>query len=181
MALEGLNEKLKNLGKKKPDASGAPARSRSGGVTEFFNKNPFMKFVIPVVLFVLISAVFLIAVFGDGVIMNGGDDVTQSGAEGSTSVAEVVPQAEIVDGTTDAYIAGLIANDPFSEDILASAHYKGAVIYSTGLRTAIVENGGVVYTLNVGDKIGTSAWAVVEITENNITFSSGSVTKTISK
>jgi hypothetical protein len=81
----------------------------------------------------------------------------------------------------DEEIVELIENDPLSEDILASAKYKGYVKGSSGLKTALIQIGssGDTLTLAKGESVG--SWELIEVTSDYVVFKAGDVTKKINK
>ncbi len=172
MALE-----LPKLTKKdNKDAGGAPKVDITLKVMEFFDKNPFMKILIPVVLFIILCAIFLFVIFGDGVIL----DDTNTGSDDSlaTEQVQVIPGNDIIN---DKAIVKLIEEDPLSEDILATASYKGCVKGSSGLKTALVQIGTQKDTLilSLGETVGDSKWELVELTDDYVVFKAGEITKKI--
>ncbi len=175
MAFEALNEKLKNIGKKNPDIE----KNGSNGISAFFKKNTFMKYVIPVMIFLVIVAVFLALVFS-GDEMDPIDNTNPSSISGASdeSVA-VLPDGSNIVGSTDKSLSDLIKNDPLSPDILVDAEYHGCVIGAGSSRHGIIENGGISYTLAIGETLGGSSWEVTEITTETITLSAGKLTKTL--
>ena len=181
MAFEGLSGKLKNIGKKGAgDAAGSDGGKKPSGVGEFFRKNPFVKYMIPVLVVVIIALVFLYITLGDGILSDDYSQSTTGAPSGETETVRVVPAGEnIQDSDKAKELYELIDKDPLSEDILVKAEYKGCVIGTSGMRTAVVVNSGVSYTLKVGDTLSKSQWKVKEITESQITFTSGTNTKVI--
>ncbi len=176
MAFEALNEKLKNIGKKNPDFE----KKGSGNFGAFFKKNTFMKYLIPIMVLLVVIAVFLAMVFTDDITEDLNAATSPSGATAAAgeSVA-VLPTNDIIIDTTDKDLADLIKNDPLSVDILADAVYTGCVISEGSYRVGVVQNGGISYQLAVGDNLGASSWEVTEITPTTITFSGGTMTKTL--
>ncbi len=176
MALEGLNEKLKSLGKKEAGSN----KKGSGKLGQFFEKNPTMKYLIPVMIFIISIAVFLAFVFGDGSLNKQLSPLPTEGFAPTDDTAVVLPNDSIIVGSTDPNLSALIQRDPSSEQILARAKYTGCVIVaSSSHRLAIINNGGVEYRLSVGDTLGDSAWQVNEITESAVTFVTGGSTKVL--
>lgn len=171
MALE-----LPKLGKKENKGSAAPKVDVTLKVMEFFDKNPFMKILIPVVLFIILLAVFLFVIFGDGVILDDEGMLTDDSA--ATNQVEVLPGNNIIKDKT---IVDLIESDPLSEDILATAVYKGCVTGSSGLKTASVKIGseGDTLVLTLGETVGDSDWEVIEITSEYVILKAGEITKTL--
>ncbi len=171
MALE-----LPKLGKKENKGSAAPKVDVTLKVMEFFDKNPFMKILIPVVLFIILLAVFLFVIFGDGVILD--DEGMLSDDSAATNQVEVLPGNNIIKDKT---IVDLIESDPLSEDILATAVYKGCVTGSSGLKTASVKIGseGDTLVLTLGETVGDSDWEVIEITSEYVVLKAGEITKTL--
>ncbi len=144
-------------------------------VAQFFEKNPIMKIVIPVILFLIIVAVFLLVIFGDGILMNKDDSDTVDTSVQSNEV-QVIPGNNII---KDKEIVNLIDSDPLSPDILASATYTGSVVGSSGLKTALIQIGseGDTLTLAVGETIGDSDWELKEIASDYVIFKAGEITK----
>ncbi len=144
-------------------------------IEEFFQKNPIMKIVVPVIGFVIIVAVFLIIVFGDKVITE--DPGTNTGTQTPNSnVVEVLPGDNNI---TDEKVLEIINKDPLSADILSSAKYKGFVSGSSGLKTALIQIGtkNDFLILAVGETVGDSSWEVIEINEDYVLFKAGNATK----
>lgn len=170
MALE-----LPKFGKKDgKGSSGKPKVDVTMKIMEFFDKNPVMKIVVPVVLLVVLVGVIGFVVLGDGVLL---DDSNL----GSDSVAST-DYVGIYDGGNDPIedpeIVELIKKDPLSEDILATAVYKGYVVGSSGLKTATVQigaDGSQTLTLSLGEKIGDSEWVVTEINPEYVLVEAGEV------
>jgi hypothetical protein len=114
MALE-----LPKFTKKEKVAGEKPALTLK--VAQFFDKNPIMKIVIPAIIFLIIVAVFLLVIFGDGILMDKDDSDSVDTSTQSNEV-QVIPGNNII---KDKEIVNLIDDDPLSPDILASAKYKG--------------------------------------------------------
>lgn len=144
-------------------------------IEEFFQKNPLMKIIVPVIGFLIIVAVFLIIVFGDKVITEDPDKST--GVQNPNSnVVEVLPGDNTI---TDEKVLEIINADPLSADILSTAKYKGYVSGSSGLKTALVQIGSKndFLILAVGETVGDSSWEVIEINEDYVLFKAGNATK----
>ena len=143
-------------------------------IADFFEKNPIMKIVIPVILFLVLVAIFILVIFGDGVLT---DDVNSDdiGTPQSNEV-QVLPESNII---KDKEIAELIDNDPLSPDILAAATYTGSVVGSSGLKTALIQigNEGDTLVLTIGETIGDSDWELKEIASDYVVFKAGKLTK----
>jgi hypothetical protein len=173
MALE-----LPKFGNKEKKASAAsPKNDAMLKVMDFFDKNPIMKVLIPVVLFLILAGVVLFLVFGDGVLS--GDNVpNEEDINVNSNQVEVLPGGNLI---KDKEIVELIENDPLSEDILASAKYKGYVKGSSGLKTALIQIGssGDTLTLAKGESVG--SWELIEVTSDYVVFKAGDVTKKINK
>ena len=170
MALE-LTRKGGNNQKPKPQINILPK------IEEFFQKNPVMKIVIPVIGFVILVTVFLLIVFGDKVLIE--DPSTDTGVQNPNSnIVEVLPGGNEI---TDEKVLEIINKDPLSADILAGAKYTGYATGSSGLKTALVEIKGDVLVLSIGETVGDSSWEVVEITEDHILFKAGEATKRIKR
>lgn len=173
MALE-----LPKFGNKEKKASAAsPKNDAMLKVMDFFDKNPIMKVLIPVVLFLILAGVVLFLVFGDGVLS--GDNVpNEEDINVNSNQVEVLPGGNLI---KDKEVVELIENDPLSEDILASAKYKGYVKGSSGLKTALIQIGssGDTLTLAKGESVG--SWELIEVTSDYVVFKAGDVTKKINK
>ncbi len=175
MALE-----LPKFGKKdKAEKAAGPKNDVMLKVMDFFDKNPIMKIVIPVVLFLILAGVIIYLVIGDGVILGDGTTGTTDPALNSNQV-QVLPGNEPV---TDKEIVELINSDPLSEDILLTAEYKGYTKGSTGLKVALIQIGssGQSIELSKGETIGDSKWELIEITSDYVVFQAGEKTKKINK
>ena len=146
-------------------------------VAQFFDKNPIMKIVIPVIIFLIIVAVFILVIFGDGILMDKDDSDTVDTSTQSNEV-QVIPGNDII---KDKEIVDLIDDDPLSPDILASAKYTGSVVGSSGLKTALIQIGseGDTLTLCIGETIGDSSWELKEIASDYVIFKAGEITKKI--
>lgn len=170
MALE--LPKLTKKEKKSVDAPGATMKA-----AQFFEKNPAMKIVIPVVLFLILVAIFLFVVFGDGTITDDNNSDSTDTSVQSNEV-QVIPGNNVI---KDKKVKELIDADPISPDILASATYTGSVTGSSGLKTALVQVGaeGDVLVLSVGETVGESDWELKEIASDYVIFKAGKLTKKI--
>lgn len=146
-------------------------------IANFFEKNPIMKFVIPIILFLILVAIFLFVVFGDGILMEDDDSQLNNGSAQSNEV-QVIPGNNII---KDKEIVKLIDNDPLSPDILASATYTGSVVGSSGLKTALIQVGsqGDMLVLTLGETVGDSNWELKEISSDYVIFKAGKTTKKI--
>lgn len=143
-------------------------------IADFFEKNPIMKIVIPVILFLVLVAIFLLVVFGDGILTDDADS-DSTGTPQSNEV-QVLPESNII---KDKEIAELIDSDPLSPDILSAATYTGSVVGSSGLKTALIQIGseGDTIVLTVGETIGDSDWELKEISSDYVVFKAGKLTK----
>ncbi len=147
-------------------------------VMDFFDKNPIMKFLIPVVLFLILAGVVLFLIFGDGILLDENVPTTNEVEVNNTNQVEVLPGNNLI---KDKDVVEIIDNDPLSQDVLATAQYKGYVKGSSGLKTALVQigNDGDTLTLSKGETIG--SWELIEITSDYVVFKAGDVTKKINK
>lgn len=174
MALE-----LPKFGKKEKAAGVAGEKSSVVlKISQFFEKNPWMKIVIPVILFLILVAVFLLVIFGDGIIAGKDNDENLDTSVQSNEV-QVIPGNNII---KDKELVELIDNDPLSPDILANASYTGSVVGSSGLKTALIQVGsnGDVLVLATGETIGDSDWELIEIASDYVIFRAGEMTKKLS-
>ena len=170
MALE-LTRKGGNNKNPKPQVNILPK------IEEFFQKNPIMKIVIPVIGFVVLVTVFLLIVFGDKVLTE--EPSTDVGVQNPNSnIVEVLPGGNEV---TDEKVLEIINKDPLSADILAGAKYTGYATGSSGLKTALIELKSDVLVLSIGETVGDSSWEVIEITEDHVLFKAGEATKRIKR
>ena len=144
-------------------------------IASFFEKNPAMKIVIPVILFLILVAIFLFVVFGDGILTESDGGKTDNNSAQSNEV-QVIPGNNII---KDKDIVKLIDEDPLSPDILSSATYTGSVVGSSGLKTALIQVGsqGDRLVLTVGETIGESDWELKEISSDYVIFKAGKLTK----
>lgn len=175
MALE-----LPKFGKKeKGDKVASPKKDSMLKVMDFFDKNPLMKIIIPTVLFVIIAAILLFVVFGDGIIKNGGK-TDDSDLLNDSNYVQALPSEDII---KDKDIVELIEKDPLSPDILASAKYKGRVKGSNGRVNALIEIGASGQNLQVerGETIGESSWELLEITTDYVIFEADGEQKKINR
>ncbi len=173
MALE-----LPKFGKKEKKAKVAsPKNDIMLKVMDFFDKNPIMKIVIPVLLFLILASIILFLTFGSGEIF-GGDVPDENEINAGSNQVEVLPGNNII---KDKEIVELIDNDPLSEDILASAKYCGYVSGNSGLKTAYLKIGsqGESLVLTRGETIG--SWELIEINSDYVLFKAGDIQKKISK
>lgn len=174
MALE-----LPKFGKKDKETANVAGGAKNDIVlkfTDFFEKNPWMKIVIPIVLFLILVIVFVFAIMGDGVLM--GDNEVDVDVTSLSNEVQIIPGNNII---KDKEIVDLIKNDPLSEDILASAAYTGSVVGTSGLKTALIQIGdsGDTLTLSVGETVGDSEWELTEIYSDYVIFKAGELTKKI--
>ncbi len=144
-------------------------------IASFFEKNPIMKILIPVILFLILVAIFIFVVFGDGILIENDNTDTNDTSVQSNEV-QVIPGSNII---KDKEVVELIDKDPLSPDILASATYTGSVVGSSGLKTALIQVGskGDMLILTVGETIGDSNWELKEISSDYVIFKAGKLTK----
>lgn len=173
MALE-----LPKFGKKEKTAAVAGGKnSVILKISQFFEKNPWMKIIIPVILFLILVAIFLLVVFGDGILAgDDGSDTVDTSTQ--SNEVQVIPGNNII---KDKELVELIDNDPLSPDILANASYTGSVVGSSGLKTALIQVGSNndILVLTTGETIGDSDWELVEIATDYVIFRAGEMTKKI--
>lgn len=174
MALE-----LPKFGKKEKAAGVAEAKSSVIlKISQFFEKNPWMKIAIPVILFLILVAIFLLVIFGDG-ILSGKDNADNVDSSVQQNEVQVIPGNNII---KDKELVELIDSDPLSPDILANASYTGSVVGSSGLKTALIQvgSGNDVLVLATGETIGDSNWELIEIATDYVIFRAGEMTKKLS-
>lgn len=175
MALE-----LPKLGKKeKGEKVASPKNDIMLKVMDFFDKNPIMKIIIPVIIFVIVAAILIFIVFGDGIIKNGGK-TDDSDLTNDSNYVQALPSDDII---KDKEIVDLINNDPLSPDILASAKYKGRVKGSNGRINALIEIGSSGQSIQVerGETIGDSSWELLEVTTDYVIFEADGEQKKINR
>ncbi len=144
-------------------------------IAQFFEKNPIMKIIIPVILFLILVAIFIFVIFGDGILTD--DNISDNvGTSTQSNEVQVIPGNNII---KDKEITELIDSDPLSPDILSAASYTGSVVGSSGLKTALIQVGteGDVLVLTVGETIGDSDWELKEIASEYVIFQAGELTK----
>lgn len=174
MALE-----LPKFGNKEKKDKGTSAKNDvTLKIMDFFDKNPIMKFLIPVVLFLILAGVVLFLIFGDGILTQENIPQTDEIEVNNSNQVEILPGNNLI---KDKDVVEIIDKDPLSEDVLASAVYKGYVKGSSGLKTALIQigNEGDTVTLSKGESIG--SWELIEITSDYVVFKAGDVTKKINK
>lgn len=144
-------------------------------IAAFFEKNPIMKILIPVILFLILVAIFIFVVFGDGILTEDDNTDLDSNSAQSNEV-QVIPGNNII---KDKEVIKLIDDDPLSPDILASATYAGSVVGSSGLKTALIQVGsqGDMLVLTLGETVGESDWELKEISSDYVIFKAGKTTK----
>ncbi len=144
-------------------------------ISQFFEKNPIMKVIVPVILFLILVAVFIFVIFGDGVLTDDSNS-GNTGTSNQSNEVQVIPGNNII---KDKEITKLIDSDPLSPDILSAASYTGSVVGSSGLKTALIQVGtqGDVLVLTVGETIGDSDWELKEIASEYVIFRAGELTK----
>ena len=146
-------------------------------ITNFFDKNPMMKIIIPVILFIILVAVILFVILGDKILLQDNEALPEDVTANANQV-EVIPGNNVIQ---DKVIVDLIDSDPLSPDILASAKYTGYVTGSSGLKTALIQIGSQndSLILSVGETVGDSDWELIEITKDYVVFKAGETTKKI--
>ncbi len=171
---------LKGKGDKKPK-NGGQKNDVMLKIVEFFEKNPILKIIIPAILFILLAAIILFVIFGDGTFFK--DDNAGAGNTTPVQASEAVEVLPANYAIKDENILALIEKDPLSEDILASASYTGYVTGSSGLKTALIQIGSEGDTLVValGETIGDSSWELSEIQNDYVIFQAGKTTKKLTK
>ncbi len=172
MALE-----LPKFGKKEKSAVPIKEKGVILKISQFFEKNPWMKVVVPVILFLILVAVFLLVIFGDG-ILSGKDNIDTNDSSAQSNEVQVIPGNNII---KDKELVELINDDPLSPDILSSAKYTGSVSGSSGLKTALIQIGSSneILVLSVGETVGDSDWELKEIYDDYVIFKAGETTKKI--
>ena len=164
-----MNMDIKDvIAKLKSGKGGKKNARKKNAFNAFFEKNPKMKIILPLVfIFIAVVVAALIIISG----INSGLDETVTNPAQSV---DVLPMIERSEGETVA--EGV---DPFSEDVIANAKIKGMVYNSDGYRTVIVETKLRSYVLQVGDYVPGSEWLVESITDSSVTFSLGEKKRTV--
>ena len=167
------NMDVKDLFKKLKSGGAGKDSRRSGSLASFFEKNPKMKIILPVVLVAIAVVVaVLIVISGAKADIDVDENISVAG-----QAVEVLPQIErkkeeAVDDEVD----------PFSEDVIANAKLTGVLYNADGYYVAVLETEKSSFpSLQVGDKIGNSEWMVDAIDSDSITVSCGEKTRTIQK
>lgn len=147
-------------------------------IMDFFDKNPLMKILIPVLLFVIVAAIILFVIFGDGVLQD--SNPTDGELNANSDLVQVLPDDDILN---DKELVNMINDDPLSPDILASAKYKGRVKGSNGRVNALIEIGADGQSIQVerGETIGDSSWQLIEVTADYVIFKAGNEQMKISR
>ncbi len=167
MDVKDLIAKLKKGGGKK----GAANKKGGNPVLAFFDKNPKMKIILPLIL-LLIAAAVAVAFIVTGAKTD--VDVNTDAGKPQGEAVDVMPMLERPIG--EALEDGA---NPFDEDAIANAKLKGTMYNSNGYWTALVETKTHSYVLQVGDYVSNSDWLVEEINDNSITFSMGDKKRTV--
>ena len=139
-------------------------------MSSFFEKNPIMKILLPVILIAIAFIVAIMIIFQG---INTDTDVDENITAAGQAVV-ILPQEERTE--TETLAEGV---DPFSEDVLANAKVTGIIYNSDGYRTAILQSKYGAYTVQVGDMVGSSDWYVVAIDDSSVTVSLDEKTRII--
>lgn len=158
MDVKDLIAKLKSKGGK--------GSSKSGGssLTAFFDKNPKMKIIIPIVL-ILISALVSVSIIVTT--KTSKVDSTPVNVENGDQV-DVLPQGIIVVEEDE-----VGSENVFDEVAIANAKYTAMIYNSEGYYTAQLETKSNIITVKVGDYIDGSSWLVEDISEEKVVLSLG--------
>ena len=157
--------------KKKGDGKGAKGKKGGNPFVAFFENNPKMKIILPLIL-LLIAATVAVVFIVSGVKTDA--DVTQKPGQLQGEAVNVMPMLERPKG--DALVDGA---NPFDEDAIANARLKGTLYNPNGYYTAIVETKTHSYILQTGDYVANSDWLVDKIKKDSVTFSMGDKTRVI--
>ncbi len=163
--------------KEKKEKSAAVKNDVLLKMMDFFDKNPLMKVLVPAVLFIIIAAIILFVIFGDGVLQGDNTDID---TDNNSNYVQALPGDDIIN---DKEIVELINSDPLSPDILASAKYKGYVKSTNGRINALIEIGSTGDNLQVerGETVGDSAWELIEVNKEYVIFKAGEEQKKINR
>ena len=160
-----MNMDVKDLfAKLKKNGKGAEKKPRtSGGITGFFEKNPKMKIIIPVILLVISVAVALTIIFTTGkTTLPTGPATPEDSQKVDILPEEVNFHEEFSDG----------GGNVFDEIEIANAKVTMITENSDGYYTAIIETKKASYaTVQVGDHINGSDWLCEDINENGVKLS----------
>ncbi len=168
-----LNVDLKELFKKKDGAGAGKVKDdgrRNKGITQFLEKNPKMKIIIPAILLVISLLVALVIIINTGRVSLAPIPADEKNA----SKVDVLPK-----DVRDYEDLKLDDGDMLDKDGDVLSHPKvTSIMYnSDGFYTATVETDTASYPhLQVGDYVGSSSWLVENITETQVTFSLGDET-----
>lgn len=157
-----MNMDIKDLIAKLKGGSGG--NKRGGGITEFFNKNPKMKIILPAILAAisLLVAIVIIATTHSPDI-----DTTPVGA-GEAQHVDALPQD--VRDLEDIEVEG---GGVFDDVAVANAKIKGIYYNEDGYYTATMVTDTESYLISVGDYIGGSSWQVIEINDQYVVIALG--------
>ncbi len=164
-----LNVDLKSLFKKK-DGAGSKAKDddrKNKGITQFLEKNPKMKVIIPALLVLIAILVALVIVIKTGSVKLQNIPADTKDA----SKVQILPQdvRDYEDISQDGSV--------LDEDVLSHPKVTAIMYNSDGYYTATVETDTASYPhLQVGDYVGDSSWLVESITETEVVFSLGDET-----
>lgn len=174
MALE-LTRKKDGAGKTKTPGQKSDIMLK---IMELFEKNPFLKIVIPVLLFLILAGIICFIIFGDGVLAGKNTEPASETLLPASNSVDVLPGNNQI---TDEEVISVIQSDPLSEDILSKASYHGYVSGSSGLKTALIQLGtnSDILVLAQGETVGDSKWELAEITADYVVFKAGDNTKKI--
>ena len=160
-----MNMDVKDLfAKLKKGKSAEKKSSTGGGITGFFEKNPKMKIIIPVILIVISVAVALTIIFTTGKtnIPTGPADIPNEGQK-----VDILPEDVNFHEEFDK-----VGGDVFDEVDIANARVTFISQNSEGYYTAVVETKKASFTtLKVGDHINGSDWLVEGIDDNGVELS----------
>ena len=141
---------------------GRSGGKKGGGITSFFEKNPKMKIILPVILLVISLAVALVIIFTTG---STDIDTSPVGASGEGAQVDILP-----DDVREIEDIDLNGEDVIGKADLARAKLTTIIVNSEGYYTAVVETESYSYsTLQVGDYLGDS-WLVENIDDTSITL-----------
>ncbi|MCR4595119.1 MAG: hypothetical protein K5761_08705 [Clostridiales bacterium] len=174
-----LNMDLKDLFKKKDGAGAGKGKGkddgrRNKGITQFLEKNPKMKIIIPAIL-LAISLLVAVVIVWNG-LTNQPETASIPPDGKSASKVKVLPE-----DVRDKEEVSLEDEDLLDKDgdLLSHPVVKMVMYNSDGYYTVVVETDTASYsTLQVGDHVGNDedSWLVEKITEKEVTFSLGDET-----
>ena len=159
MDVKDLFAKLKSGGGK------TSAKAGGSSFTAFFDKNPKMKIIIPVVLITISVLVAIVIIFSTKSLEINTTPVGGGEAQNVEALPQDVRDLEDIDVEGDSV---------FDEIDLANAKITVIIYNPDGYYTAVMQTKTNSYTtLNVGDYVDGSSWMVEDITDDGVILALG--------